>query len=108
MRIGEYILPPADASRMRSQLVLIELHKVRAVIDRFSERFCDRSPASSGAACAPVGLLKLETALGAVGSAGCGGGAGTEGGEVIYRALDGFLREKLRQTGKDLAGVLQM
>jgi hypothetical protein len=106
MKIGEYTLLPADASRMRSQLVLIELHKVRTVIGRFSERFCNGNPAPLGSACAPVGLLKLETALGAGGSAGCGGAA--EAGEVIYRALDGFLREKLRQTGKDLASVLQM
>lgn len=75
--IGEYQIDEEDEQRMRIQLVVNELRKVRGLVDKYGERYC-------------TGL-----------------DGDKERHEGIYSALEMFLKSKLKETVNYLVRTLQ-
>ena len=77
MTVGEYQIDGEDEQRMRIQLVVNELRKVRRLVDQYGERYC-------------TGLYGDK-----------------ERHEGIYSALETFLMSKLKDTVNDMINTLQ-
>jgi hypothetical protein len=76
--VGAYKMDAEDEERMRIQIVVNELRKVKGLVDHYAKKYCTKTD-----------------------------GTKADSGEGIYSALEVFLRSKLTRTLSDLYGKLE-
>ncbi len=76
--VGAYQMDAEDEERMRIQIVVNEIRKVRGLVDRYASKYCYNTD-----------------------------GGMKESGDGIYGALEVFLRSKLTNTLQDLLRRLE-
>jgi hypothetical protein len=76
--VGAYKMDAEDEERMRIQIVVNELRKVKGLVDHYAKKYCTKTD-----------------------------GTKTDTGEGIYSALEIFLRSKLTRTLSDLYSKLE-